>query len=231
MTKYTVFKGNGDMRVVIALDGYGPNEAGFTEVGSFTHGIDAMSNNETDAKKLDLRGDHVLIAKAKEVLRDSGDFDNVNLDSLTYLDRASNAPVHADQGVTTDAMLTSGVDPDPEVSTQLGGDHSEENNSQIDTTQNSDTETVHAQDGEGGTQERIADEEGSTKQSGSETSENDSEGNAEVNETVAQLKERIADVTDKNELQGIYDAEKAGKDRPTAIAAIEARAAELNEAA
>lgn len=226
MTKYTVHKAIGDSRVIIALADSGPAEGqGFNEVGSFTHG---EGDSTLDAPN----GDHVFIAKAKEVLRDSGDFDRINLDKLVYLDQASNAPKEENfqLGGGMEELKESGGEPHPEISTQLGGVGSAVNDSELPTTQNSETETVtENQEGSGSenTQERI---EGAGEDKQEPEDKPKSEDEDDGKETVDQLKERIALITDKAELEAAYKEEIENKNRVGAITALEARANELNEA-
>ena len=217
MATYTVHKGVGDDRVVIALDGFGPADndvqGGYKQVGSFTHGETDEDDNTTAAEGLNRNGEHFLIAGAKGVLRDSEDFKHLNLDKLVYLDQASNAPQHEDMAYSTDAVMDSGGEHHPEISTQLGGVGSEANDSQI--------ENGGIDGNEDGSENR--------QEAEGEDAEQEDENEDEANgETVKQLKERIAGITDKDELQKAYDDEKTGKNRSTAIAAIEARAEELN---
>ena len=119
-TKYSVHKANGQNRVVIALADFGPAEnQGFTEVGTFSLAEGTTLNGEN--------GDHILITKAKEVLRDSSDerFSGLDLDKLTYLDQSSNAPVNARREQLTggtDQLPTSTDETDPEYSSQAGGE-------------------------------------------------------------------------------------------------------------
>ena len=119
-TKYSVHKANGQNRVVIALADFGPAEnQGFTEVGTFSLAEGTTLNGEN--------GDHILITKAKEVLRDSSDdrFSGLELDKLTYLDQSSNAPVNARREQLTggtDQLPTSTGEVDPEYSSQTGGE-------------------------------------------------------------------------------------------------------------
>lgn len=119
-TKYSVHKANGQNRVVIALADFGPAEnQGFTEVGTFSLAEGTTLNGEN--------GDHILITKAKEVLRDSSDerFSGLDLDKLTYLDQSSNAPVNARREQLTggtDQLPTSTGETDPEDSSQAGGE-------------------------------------------------------------------------------------------------------------
>ena len=163
MATYTIHKNNSTTSVVIALEGYGPADEDFAGsfklIGSFQHDLE---KNATA-----INGDHFLIAGAKEALRESVDFDDVDLNKLVYLDQASNAPQYETDPADADA-----------------------DSFEIDDEQ---------EDPDGG-------------------------------ETVAELKERVALITDKDELQKAYEAEQnREKSRSTALAAIEARAVELSE--
>lgn len=222
MATYSVHKNISSNRVIIALKGYGPaDDMDHAEVGTFDHDVNAEGDNETTATGLNKDGEHFLVAGAKQVLRDSGKFDNLNIDSLIYVDKASNAPVHAeDSAYATENLRDSGGEPHPDISTQLGGVGSEANDSQI--------EHGGADGNQDGSENR---QEGEGESSNEDAEQNAEETEDEADgETVKQLKERIASITDKDELQKAYDDEKAGKNRTTALSAIEARAEELNTA-
>lgn len=230
MATYTVHKGIGDNRVVIALDGFGPADndvqGGYTKVGSFDHGETDEGDNTTSPQSLNKDGEHFLIAGAKQVLRDSEDYKHLNLDALTYLDQASNAPQHDGIVYSTEALLDSGGEPHPDISTQLGGVGSKANDSQIEHggADGNEDGSENRQEGQAEGEQDPLDHDNDGRKGGSlpHTSENG-------DETVEQLKERVSKITDKDELQKVLDDEKAGKNRSTAVAAIEARQAELND--
>lgn len=119
-TTYSVHKAVGDDRVLICLDGYGPSDAaeGFADVGTFELAPDQLRTSS---------GDHAFVVEAKKLISGHEDpaFSRLNVDSLTYLDRASNAPVHMIQPDLADSTddLPSSVDRnDPEFSAQAGGE-------------------------------------------------------------------------------------------------------------
>lgn len=225
MATYSVHKNISSNRVIIALKGYGPaDDMDHAEVGTFDHDVNAEDNNETTATGLNKDGEHFLIAGAKQVLRDNEDYKHLDLNKLTYLDQASNAPQHEDIAYATESLLDSGGEPHPDISTQLGGVGSEANDSQIENggVDGNQDDSENRQEGQAKGEQDPLDHDNDGRKGGSlpHTSENG-------DETVEQLKERVSKITDKDELQKVYDDEKAGKNRSTALSAIEARAEEL----
>lgn len=202
--KYDVHHNVGMSTIIITRNGEAPRNGQSGEVvGSFDMNVDP-DNNTTTADELGNAhsNDHPFIAKAREILDEAG----INSKNLTFLDQASNAPIHG-EGVATDDLPRVEEGSDPEFSNQAGGEGSTADTDPKSTAPN-------------GVQD---------KQEGEQTKE-DAPKEADDKETVAQLKERIAKVTDKDELQKIYDTEVAGQDRAGAKAAIEARAVELQDA-
>lgn len=243
MTTYSVHKTDGNDQVVIALEGYGPTN-GFTEVGTFEHGVNE-ENSQTDPDALTAsNGDHVFIAKAKELLADSKEFGHLNLDKLTFLDRASNAPLHDEDLTSTDDLSVSEEGADPNTSSQAGGEQSVVNTDPATTEANGVQQVPSEVDGEVDASDNQEVSE-TTEDQGTEEVEDinevDTLDNPDTNDTsdtnnnrfdpsdmtVDDLKDYIEKIDDKVELNRIYELEKAGKERGTALKAIENRADEL----
>lgn len=214
MTKYLVHLNPGLRHVIVSLDGYGPTKGeGLTELGSFELGVDQADNQLVDPDAINQKGDHLFVAKAKEVLlQHLGE--NASTKGYEFLDRATNAVLtDEDADMSTDALRR--VDApgarDAEASAQAGG------------VKSAATHQIHADtqnDGDKADSPPAVDAANGTE---ADAGNDGSDGS----ESVADLKTRIAGITDKAELQKEYEAEQAGKNRSTAIKAIEDRAAEL----
>jgi hypothetical protein len=239
--------------VVIALDGYDPvPEEGFEKIGSFEHGADPL-NSQTSAQGLTAdNGDHVFVAKAKEILSDHLGRD-LKHNEFVFQDRASNAPNHEEENYSTDALPTVDEGHDPDVSSQAGGvsttdpdETDEERAARTDpngvteseerTDEGDDTvqtpaepESERRNDDVKGFQDVTTNEATGNQEDSEETEEAEEteETGSKSNETIPQLTERLAGINDKTELEKIYADEQAGQNRSGAIKAIEARAAEL----
>lgn len=232
------FDGN---RVIIAHPDYAPTDVKL--IGTFEHDV-AEGSNITSPATISRNGDHIFIAKAKEVLEDN----DIEVTShLTFLDQASNAPLHdEDMNYHTDALSVSEDDTHANASSQAGGEVSTVGTNPFDT----DTNGVTKNDADGNetadkrelpaefeTEGSIFDEEGEQEQSQTEQADDSTTEVADEKaddaekpqaETVADLKARIAKITDKAELEAAYKAENEGQKRTTALKAIEDRAEELN---
>jgi len=218
MTKYLVHLHPGMSQVVISLDGYGPTAGdGLKELGSFELDVDPNDAQVLDTGNIDRKGDHPFIVEARKILQEHiGDHNST--DGYTFLDRATNAVPELDEDadLSTDALDHSEGDAShPDASTQPGG------------VQNSQTGEFRPEADIEGTKSEPTPAE---KLVTGETSEQGSDTQTEGKESVTQLKERLKTITDKAEIQAIYDAENAGEKRATALAAIEARAKELEAA-
>lgn len=205
MTKYVVLvQGN---TATIALDGYEPHGAG-EQMGSFSVDVDPLNNQTNGSEITGKGGDHNFIVLAKQALSNNEDFVG-NVNNLTFLDKASNAPVHPTDGAENiDLDVVDEMSQTSEKSAQAGGvgtvdAEGKDPNGVVESEERSDADEANNKD---------------------ENQEDEHDG-----ETVAQLKERLATVTDKDALEADYKAEQEGKNRAGAIAAYEARAAELNE--
>lgn len=214
-SKYLVHLRPGMAQVIISLDGFGPTAGeGLKELGSFTLDVDPLDNQLKDPQAINQKGDHLLVVKAREVLEDH--LGGKSSKDYTFVDRASNAVVtDEDANMSTNAIpVVDGEGArDAEASAQAGGE------------KNAATHEIHADvqnDGDKADTPPAAEAAGETE--GGPVA---GEATGEKSETVADLKTRIAGITDKAELQKVYDDEVAGADRTTAKAAIEARAAEL----
>lgn len=230
MTKYLVHVHPTAAKAVISLDGFGPAPSEpLTEVGSFDLDID--KNDAQTAEPINVNGEHVFIVEARKVLED---YFGKGTDTrhFKFEDRATNTVPAADENAdySTDALRRTDGGGDPDTSTQPGGIHNTatDENHPAEQEQGNETETPPATDAmtNGNQSETSPEQTGNGIGTGSDESSSSSE--AEGTETVAQLKERIAKITDKAELEAIYKAEQEGAKRSTALAAIEARAAELN---
>jgi hypothetical protein len=144
MTEFTVHVSRGQKLVVIALAGYQP-EQGFDEVGSFEHDTDAVNQQTSDLGMPTGNGDHPYINKAREVLQDA-DEDFGNLDNYTFMDRASNAAIHSEEGTATDDLQTTETGSDPNASSQKGGLISTEGTDPADTESNAQEDKGERQD-------------------------------------------------------------------------------------
>lgn len=185
MTKFVVLLHTGMNQATIALEGYEPTD-GSVEVGSFEMDVNPLNNQTTRTEMGNSNSEHAFITNAKRVIADSGEFTG-NVDRLTFLDKASNAPVHEEVTLSTNDTDAMNVNEE-----------------------RSDAGSVPA-GGEG------AQNDGTNGAEGEETKK----------ETVEQLKERIAGISDKDELEREFKAEQEGQNRATALAAFEARAKEL----
>ena len=227
MTKYLVHLHPGMSQVVISLDGFGPTKGeGLKEIGSFDLAIDPNDAQFADPQDVNRDGEHPFIVEARKVLQDHIGEHNSTM-GYTFLDRATNAvpDLEDDMDMSTDAIIRTEGEGDPEASTQAGG------------IKNAGTKEVHpVTQAAGGDAESPPATKSATGQSpdktgnGTETGTDGSKsagGDTEKPETVEELKTRIAGITDKAELQKVYETEQNGGNRTTAIAAIEARAAEL----
>lgn len=195
MTKFVVLLNPGGNQATIALEGYSPTDGSF-EIGTFDMNIDPINARVLDPSEMaGGQHEHPYIAKAKEILADSDQFRG-EVNSLTFLDKASNAAVHPETMLSTD---DNELQPDEERTdggdTPAGGEGAEHEPKTGENT------------GDGGNDDEDAEHEG---------------------ETIDQLKERLKGVTDKSALEADYKAEQEGKNRAGAIAAYEARAAELD---
>lgn len=208
MAHYLVHLNPTSNEVVISLDGFGPTAGeGLEAIGAFSLDVDPNSARVEDLSDLQAQGDHPFIVEARKVLHNHVGDDHTRK-HYTFVDRATNAVPDADPADTmsTDDMpATEGPLTNPEVSTQPGG---------VENSQTGEHRPETQQQGES------TDDTPATQTATDENQE-------PAKETVEQLKARIATVTDKAELQAIYDAEVAGQNRPTALKAIEARAKEL----
>ena len=213
MTTYSVHRNPGDSKVIIALDGYGPDDH---PIGTFEHGVDPV-NGQTDANDLgSSNGDHPFVAKAKKVLLD--DDKMVNVELLIFVDQASNAPVHLEGGTATDDLQVSEEGSHPNASSQKGGEISVVGTDPAETEPNGVTEKPDDEDLE--------------EEKPSETEEEPAAADEAPDAPVDDLETFTAHlhtITDKAQLEATYVAEQEGENRPEYISAIEARAAELNK--
>jgi hypothetical protein len=221
MTKYLVHLNPGMSQVIISLDGYGPTKGeNLKELGSFELDIDPNDAQVLATGNIDRKGDHPFIVEARKVLQEHlGDHNSTN--GYTYLDRATNAVPDLDPNadMSTDAMdAVEGDNRHSEASTQPGGE------------QNSQTGEHRAGEQEAGQETDTPPATQAATGESNQTDHTDETQGSDGKESVAKLKERIATITDKDELQKVYDDEVAGENRSTAKAAIEARAAELEAA-
>jgi len=219
MTKYLVHLHPGMSQVVISLDGFGPTASdGLKELGSFELDIDPNDAQILDTGDIDRKGDHPFIVEARKVLQEHlGEHNSTK--GFTFIDRATNAvpDLDEDADMSTDAMDTiEGTKRHSEASTQAGGEQDSQTGEHRSGTQQ-----------EGGQTDSPPATELATGDAGGEQG---GEQTAPEKESVADLKTRLATITDKAEIQAIYDAENAGEKRTTALAAIEARAKELEAA-
>jgi len=210
MTKYLVHLNYSLSQVVISLDGYGPTASdGLSKIGEFELDIDPNDGQMLEKTDLIDGPDHPFINEARKVLQDHLGGHN-STQGFTFVDKATNAVPEADDAMThstDDLAVTEGTNSNPDVSTQAGGEVNSQTNERRAGVQQDGgkTDLTPGQD--------LAQE------------ENQEAGD----ETVVALKERIGKITDKDELEKAYKAEQEGKNRPTAIAAIEARAKELED--
>ena len=159
MTTYAVFLNAGMRQCIIAREDAGPaNHEGFTKVGEFDYDVDPANNAVMgDPKDLSHKGDHIFVAKAKEIIEDLNNHDaaiekfgRINAKTITYLDRASNAPDHhSEGGFSTDDLPESENDTHPEISSQKGGIGSAEGDdvTQRDPNGKSETGEANVEDG------------------------------------------------------------------------------------
>lgn len=205
-SKYLVYLSTTSAVVQIHLDGYGlPTGQGFNEIGDFTLDID--ENNKQVGRPSDLNqdGEHILVAKAKEILADHLEMDpnSARLRQYVFFDKSSNTVPAASydedgaQSMDMDSMQKIDPNDSPDATDQAARER-----------------------GAGEPTPGEAQATGETIGDGEEKKEA---------ESATDLKTRIAGITDKEELQKLYDEESSGKKRTTVLKAIEDRAAELDK--
>ncbi len=213
--KFNVYLNTTGSKVHVLLDGFGSTTTyGLEEIGSFDLGVDENTKQIAEGVGLTKDGEHILIHKGREVLKEHLG-EGANVDKYTFYDEASQhiPEINYDDGrdLSTDALPATEPNSDPDASAQAGGETSE-----------GPTPAMQATTGLTSNEPK-GDKTGTPDEEGTDPVDDDTS----KKETVAALKERIAKINDKAELQKEYDAEVNGQNRPTAVKAIEDRAAEL----